>query len=26
LGTRAVGWDSLEVDEWIAQRMSERPR
>lgn len=26
LGSRAVGWDSLEVDEWIAQRMNERPR
>jgi prophage regulatory protein len=26
LGARAVGWDSLEVDEWIAQRMDERPR
>jgi prophage regulatory protein len=26
LGLRAVGWDSLEVDEWIAQRLKERPR
>jgi prophage regulatory protein len=25
LGLRAVGWDSLEVDEWIAQRLKERP-
>lgn len=25
LGLRAVGWDSLEIDEWIAQRLKERP-
>ena len=24
LGARAVGWDSLEVDRWIAERLSER--
>lgn len=24
LGLRAVGWDSLEVEEWIAQRLAER--
>lgn len=24
LGTRAVGWDSLEVDQWIAERRAQR--
>ena len=24
LGIRAVGWDSLEIDQWIAERRSER--
>lgn len=24
LGIRAVGWDSLEVDQWIAARRAER--
>lgn len=24
LGSRAVAWDSLEVEEWIAQRLAER--
>lgn len=24
LGVRAVGWDSLEVDQWIAERLGER--
>lgn len=24
LGVRAVGWDSLEVEQWIAERRSER--
>lgn len=24
LGTRAVGWDSLEVEQWIAERRAER--
>lgn len=24
LGVRAVGWDSTEVDQWIAQRLQER--
>lgn len=23
LGTRAVGWDSNEIDQWIAQRISD---
>jgi prophage regulatory protein len=24
LGVRAVGWDSLEIDQWIAERRSQR--
>lgn len=24
LGIRAVGWDSLEIEQWIAERRSER--
>ncbi|MCP1463288.1 transcriptional regulator [Pseudomonas sp. ICMP 8385] len=24
LGTRAVGWDSLEIEQWIAERRAER--
>lgn len=24
LGVRAVGWDSLEIDAWIAERLDER--
>lgn len=24
LGTRAVGWDSVEVDQWIAERRKDR--
>lgn len=24
LGVRAVGWDSVEVDEWITQRLKDR--
>lgn len=24
LGIRAVGWDSLEIDQWIAARLQER--
>ncbi|MCP1108503.1 AlpA family transcriptional regulator [Serratia nevei] len=24
LGIRAVGWDSLEIDQWIAERRQER--
>lgn len=24
LGIRAVGWDSAEIDQWIAQRLEER--
>jgi prophage regulatory protein len=24
LGIRAVGWDSAEVDQWIAERLKER--
>ena len=24
LGVRAVGWDSVEVDEWITQRLKNR--
>ncbi|HBO0859791.1 AlpA family transcriptional regulator [Pseudomonas aeruginosa] len=24
LGIRAVGWDSAEIDEWIADRLKER--
>ncbi|MDQ0741126.1 putative DNA-binding transcriptional regulator AlpA [Pseudomonas sp. W4I3] len=24
LGIRAVGWDSLEVEQWIAERRAER--
>jgi prophage regulatory protein len=24
LGVRAVGWDSVEVDQWIAERLSAR--
>jgi prophage regulatory protein len=24
LGVRAVGWDSVEIDEWIAERLKER--
>lgn len=24
LGVRAVGWDSLEIEQWIAQRLVER--
>lgn len=24
LGTRAVGWDSLEVEQWIAERRADR--
>lgn len=24
LGVRAVGWDSLEIDQWIAERLQER--
>ncbi|MBP0714223.1 AlpA family transcriptional regulator [Burkholderia sola] len=24
LGIRAVGWDSLEIDQWIAERSQER--
>lgn len=24
LGTRAVGWDSLEVEQWIAERRANR--
>ncbi len=24
LGIRAVGWDSLEVDQWIAERRNQR--
>jgi len=24
LGIRAVGWDSLEIDQWIAERLQER--
>lgn len=25
LGVRAVGWDSVEIDQWIADRLKERP-
>lgn len=24
LGVRAVGWDSVEIDQWIAERLNER--
>ena len=24
LGIRAVGWDSIEIDQWIADRLQER--
>jgi prophage regulatory protein len=24
LGVRAVGWDSVEIDQWIADRLKER--
>lgn len=24
LGVRAVGWDSMEIDQWIADRLKER--
>ncbi|WP_446027532.1 AlpA family transcriptional regulator [Lelliottia amnigena] len=24
LGIRAVGWDSMEIDQWIAERLQER--
>jgi prophage regulatory protein len=24
LGIRAVGWDSVEVDQWIAERLKDR--
>jgi len=24
LGVRAVGWDSVEIDQWIAERLKER--
>jgi prophage regulatory protein len=24
LGIRAVGWDSIEVDQWIAERLKNR--
>ena len=24
LGVRAVGWDSIEIDQWIADRIKER--
>ena len=24
LGVRAVGWDSVEIDQWIADRLNER--
>lgn len=24
LGVRAVGWDSVEIDQWISERLSER--
>ena len=24
LGVRAVGWDSIEIDEWIAERLNNR--
>ncbi|MDR3221560.1 MAG: AlpA family transcriptional regulator [Candidatus Accumulibacter sp.] len=24
LGIRAVGWDSLEIDKWIAERLQQR--
>ena len=24
LGVRAVGWDSVEVEQWIAERLNER--
>jgi prophage regulatory protein len=24
LGVRAVGWDSVEIDQWIADRLQER--
>ena len=24
IGVRAVGWDSAEIDQWIAERLSER--
>lgn len=24
LGVRAVGWDSVEVDQWIAERLKDR--
>lgn len=24
LGVRAVGWDSVEIDQWIAARLAER--
>ena len=24
LGVRAVGWDSAEIDQWIAERLQER--
>ena len=24
LGVRAVGWDSVEIDQWIADRLAER--
>jgi prophage regulatory protein len=24
LGVRAVGWDSIEVDQWIAERLKDR--
>lgn len=25
LGVRAVGWDAVEVDQWIADRLQDRP-
>lgn len=25
LGVRAVGWDAAEVDQWIADRLQDRP-
>ncbi len=24
LGVRAVGWDSIEIDQWIAERVNNR--
>ncbi|OPE01847.1 hypothetical protein APA28_31070 [Pseudomonas aeruginosa] len=24
LGVRAVGWDSIEIDQWIAERLNHR--